>query len=68
MIDLHEVDNDQLLQELRQRIRGGLIILRVESLMSGRGALLSVMPSRPEYGHFSFDVEDLRKWVADRVL
>ena len=68
MIDMQELDNDALLGELRHRVRGGLILIRVESMMAGRGVLISLMPANHAYGYFSFGVEDLRKWVADRVL
>jgi hypothetical protein len=68
MLNLNDASNDELLQEIRHRVRGGLIIVRVEAMMAGRGVLVSLMPSNPDYGHFSFGVEDLRKWVADRVL
>jgi hypothetical protein len=54
MIDFSEVSNDTLLQELRVRVQSGRVRIRIESLMPGRGALISVMSDTPAFGHFSF--------------
>jgi hypothetical protein len=68
MTDPSELTNDALLQELRHRVQSGFITMRVESMMAGRGVRMSLSTTNSAYGTFSFGVEDLRKWVADRVL